>query len=58
MSQNILTENGEVITAQTCRKLLPSEISSPSELKKQIKMDEYIQKPYGDSRSTPDNWVK
>ena len=58
MSQTVLTENGEVITAQTCRKLLPSEISSPSKLKKRIKMDEYIRKGYGDSRNTPENWVK
>ena len=58
MSQHILTENGEVVTAQMVKKLLPSEIRSPSELKKRIKMDEYIRKRYGDSRSTPDNWVK
>ena len=58
MSQTVLTENGEVITAQTCRNLLPSEISSPSKLKKQIKKNKYIWKCYGDSRRTPKNWVK
>ena len=58
MSQNVLTESGEVLPVQTLRKLTPAEVSSPTEIEKRNKMDSVIRKRFGDSKNVPDNWVK
>ena len=48
MSQNVMTESGEVLPVQTVLKLTPSEESSPTEEGKRKKMDEYIREIFGD----------
>ena len=58
MSQNVLTEHGEVIPTQTLKSLTESELASPTEIEKRQRMDAGIRKRYGDSKSIPDNWIK
>ena len=46
------------MTVQTAHKLTPLEEASPTEERNRKKMDEYIRKIFGDSKSVPGNWVK
>ena len=57
MSQNILTETGEVLPVQTLRSLTQNELNSDSEIIKRRRMDETIRTRFGDSRSVPENWI-
>ena len=58
MSQNVLTESGEIIPTQTLRSLTGSEIRNTTEIEKRKRMDDVIRSRYGDSKSVPDNWIK
>ena len=58
MSQNILTEQGEILPIQTCRKLSESEWENPNEIEKRKKMDLFMMKRYGDAKSVPENWIR
>ena len=53
MCQHIMIDKGNVMSIQTLKIPLPTEVNSPFELDKIIKFDKFIRKPFGDPFKSP-----